>query len=137
MMTSRPPKPITIATSEDVVRARQTGREIARELHFGTADQTRLATAISELTRNALEYAGSGICEITARREADLASISVTVIDQGPGIRELEAAMKDGFSTGGSLGAGLPGTRRLVDDFQIESDAGGTKVVVSMARKIR
>lgn len=125
---------VTIKGYGDIVNARQTGRALARELGFGLADQTRLATAISELTTNALRYAGSGVCTIIDRSDVSGNCIQVTVEDNGPGIPNIEQAMQQGFSTGGTLGAGLPGTRRLVDEFHIESRPGRTKVVIAMRR---
>ncbi len=128
---------VTIRGYGDIVNARQTGRALARELGFGLADQTRLATAISELTSNALHYAGSGVCTIIDRSDASRNCIQVSVEDNGPGIPDIEQAMQQGFSTGGTLGAGLPGTKRLVDEFHIESRPGYTKVVIALMRQIR
>lgn len=130
-------KSITIKAPEDVVRARQVGREMAQDLDFGTADQTRLATAISEIARNALNYAGSGVCEIAEQESHGISSIQVTILDHGPGIPDLEMAMRDNFTTGGSLGMGLPGSKRLVDQFHIESRPGLTTVTLAMIRKRR
>ena len=127
---------VDLRAEGDVVAARQMGRERARLLGFGSADQTRLATAISELTRNALQYAGSGICTIADQSNRETAIIRVTVEDDGPGIPDIERALLYGFSTGGGLGAGLPGTRRLVHEFSIESKPGHTKITVAMTRKI-
>lgn len=118
----------------DVVAARQAGREMARRLGFGSADQTRLATAISELARNALQYAGEGVCLI--RDESDVRRIRVKVVveDHGPGIPDIEQAMTDGFTTSGRLGAGLPGARRLAHEFEIESEPGRTRVTIGMSK---
>ena len=127
---------IDIATQEDVVRARQVGRDLARDLGFRTADQARLATAISELTRNVLKYAGGGVCEIVTDRQHEVGTIHVSVVDHGPGIADIEMAMADGFTTGGGLGAGLPGTKRLVDEFDIASVPGETKIDITMSRRI-
>lgn len=135
-MISSPPNLIPIGVQEDVVRARQAGREMARQLGFGAADQTRLATAISEIARNALKYAGSGTCEISAKQEPTSNSVKVTVTDEGPGIPDLDSAMGDGFTTGGGLGMGLPGAKRLVDDFEIESQPGQTKVTIIMKKTV-
>ena len=127
---------IELRVGGDIVAARQMGREMARVLGFGTADQTRLATAISELTRNALQHAGSGVCVIADESNRETAVIRVTVEDRGPGIPDIEKALADGFSTSHGLGAGLPGTKRLVHDFSIESRPGNTKIDISMRRKI-
>ena len=126
---------LKITTAEDVVRARAHGRECARALGFGSADQTRLATAISELTRNALVYAGSGACRITDESDENLAVVSVIVEDEGPGIPDIDKAMQDGYSTDGGLGAGLPGAKRLVSDFHIESRPGQTRIAITLMRR--
>lgn len=121
---------------EDVVRARQAGRDAARTLGFGLADQTRLATAISEITRNALHYGGGGSCAILGHHNGRQREITITVTDQGPGIPDIEKAMSPGFSTGHSLGMGLPGARKLVDVLEIESHPGMTRVVMIMRRRL-
>lgn len=126
---------IEIKVESDIVAARQAGREMARQLGFGSADQTRLATAISELTRNVIRYAGVGGCLITDESNYNEIKIRAVVEDRGPGIPDVEQAMTDGFSTGGGLGAGLPGARRLVHEFEIESQPGYTRVMVVMKRR--
>lgn len=126
---------VEIKTERDIVIARQAGREMARELGFGSADQTRLATAISELARNALRYASEGTCVVTDESDRDMLRIGVTVEDHGPGILDIDRAMEDGYSTGGGLGAGLPGARRLVQEFDIESAPGHTVVSIAMVRR--
>ena len=120
---------------EDIVRARQGGRQVAARLGFGLADQTRLATAISEIARNALHYGGGGTCEIIGHHERILYEIRVSVTDQGPGIPDLDKALTPGFSTGNSLGLGLPGARRLVDEMTIDSVPGRTNVTLTMRRR--
>lgn len=111
--------------------ARLKGRSMATQLGFSPGDSTLIATAISELARNVVQYARRGevvLSPVTARGHC---GIAVTVIDEGPGIVDVEQAMQDGFSTSGRLGLGLPGVRRLMDDLQIESVAGrGTTVTV-------
>ncbi len=132
------PERLDIQTDQDVILARQTGRKHAQELGFGRADQTRLATAISELTRNVLRYAGTGTC--TFREDSpdpQHSRLTVVVEDRGPGIPDVEEAMQDGFSTGSGLGAGLPGTRRLVHEFLIESAPGHTRVTIAMSIRKR
>jgi len=121
----------------DIVAARRAGREIAQQCGFGSADQTRLATAISELTRNVVQYAGAGVCVITDESNENIERIRAMVEDHGPGIANIEKATMYGFSTGAGLGAGLPGTKRLVDEFDIESEPGHTKVTIAMIRRRR
>jgi serine/threonine-protein kinase RsbT len=127
---------VTLRLPDDVVRARQAGRDAARTLGFGLADQTRLATAISEITRNALHYGGGGLCEILGHRDGRQREITVSVTDHGPGIPDIEKAMTPGFSTGNSLGMGLPGARKLVDAMDVESQPGRTCVVLVMRRRL-
>jgi len=128
---------VEIKTQSDIIAARHAGRKAAHLLGFGLADQTRLATAISELTRNVIQYAGRGVCTIFANDTPDpnRATIRVVVEDSGPGIPDLDQAMRPGFSTGRGLGAGLPGAKRLVDKFHIESEPGHTKITMKMARR--
>lgn len=128
-------KKVEIRDSTDIVTARQAGREMARKLGFGSADQTRLATAISELTRNVIQYAEKGVCVITDTSDKRMAKIQVKVEDHGPGIVDIGKAMKQGYTTGKGLGAGLPGTRRLVQEFNIESGPGHTLVTIVMTRQ--
>jgi serine/threonine-protein kinase RsbT len=125
---------VSLSAPESVVLARQAGREAARALGMGMADQTRLATAISEISRNALRYGGGGVCEILSSDLKGLCEIMVTVCDKGPGIPDLEKAMTPGFSTGNSLGMGLPGARRLMDTLDVESEPGRTQIVMVMRR---
>jgi serine/threonine-protein kinase RsbT len=108
---------------------------MAVQLGFGIADQTRLATVVSELTRNVIQYAGNGFCELIDRSDLSNICIQIIVEDHGPGIPNMELAMKDGYSTGNGLGAGLPGTRRLMDHFAIESAPGLTRIDTSLARQ--
>ena len=130
-------KIITIKTGEDVLKARGTGRNMVHDMGFGSADQTRLATAVSELTRNVVQYAGEGTCEISPVLNSDKTGVRVVVEDSGPGIADIDEAMKEGFSSGIGLGAGLPGTKRLVTFFELESEPGHTKVTIELTgRKI-
>ncbi len=126
---------VAIHNASDVVLARQLARRLAAQLGFGKADQTRLATAVSELTRNVIEYAGSGECQVFDASDDVFRCIRIVVEDHGPGIADLDQAMQDGFSTGGSLGAGLPGTKRLVNSFSIETSPGLTRITISMAMR--
>ena len=118
----------------DVVAARQAGRNMARACGLGSADQTRLATAISELARNVLHYAGSGSCTIFDESNETAFRIRVVVEDAGPGIPDVELALTDGFSTGGGLGAGLPGTQRLVHTLEIDTKPGRTWIQIIVQR---
>ena len=120
-----------ISSDQDIVAARQRGRALATELGFSTGDATLIATAISELARNIVSYARKG--EITLKIVQALSRQGVLIIasDSGPGIQDIPQALRDGFSTSGSLGLGLPGVRRLMDEFEITSKPGrGTIVTV-------
>jgi serine/threonine-protein kinase RsbT len=119
----------------DIVLARSFARQVAAKIGFGIADQTRLATAVSELARNVVQYAGEGFCEITDASDPKEMRLRITIEDHGPGIHDIDTAMKDGYSTSGGLGAGLPGTRRLMDDFAIESQPGLTRISISLIRR--
>ncbi|NIA13616.1 MAG: anti-sigma regulatory factor [Nitrospiraceae bacterium] len=130
-------KQIKLKQSSDIVAARQACREMARGLGFGSADQTRLATAVSELTRNAIQYAGEGVCVVTDESENETAVIRVVVEDHGPGIADVDKALELGFTTSGGLGAGLSGVRRLAHDFVLNSEPGHTIVQLKMLGKKR
>ena len=125
---------LTIAGEGGIVAARQEARLIAKRLGFGLVDQSRIATAVSELARNVVRYATDGRGEVTIRELLEppaRVGMEVVVRDAGPGIADLDRALRDGFSSGTGLGMGLPGTRRLVDDMQIESALGnGTTVTI-------
>ena len=122
---------IPIVNEVDIVTARQRGRALAAELGFASSEQALIATAISELARNILQYAGRGQVEITVEHKGGRTGIGVVASDQGPGIPDLRRALEDGFSTGKGLGLGLPGTKRIMDDFELVSDVGkGTRVAV-------
>lgn len=120
---------VEIITEWDIVAARQLGRNEAKALGFGTVDQARITTAISELARNIYLYASKGVIEIE-RVEADTEKkIVVVAIDQGPGIKDVRKVMEDGYSTSEGLGAGLPGVKRLMDSLDIQSVIGeGTTI---------
>src|SRR5699024_7745844 len=122
---------VQIKNEWDVVAVRQLGRKVAKELGFGTVDQARITTAISELARNIFLYAGNGeicICKVQENGQLGLKIIS---LDEGPGIEDIRQVMEDGFTTSGGLGAGLPGIKRLMDDFDIQSEVEkGTKIVI-------
>lgn len=120
---------VEIQTEWDIVAARQLGRNVAKELGFGTVDQARITTAISELARNIYLYAGQGRIEIQRLTENGMNGILIIAADNGPGIPDVRKVMEDGFSTSGGLGAGLPGVKRLMDDFKIETTLGeGTDI---------
>ena len=123
---------ITIATEVDVVSARQAARRLGAEAGFGNGNLTLIATAISELARNIVAYAGWGDIALRLVGAEGRRGIRMVAHDEGPGIPDLELAMTDGYSTGGGLGLGLPGTRRLMDEFEIASTVGeGTTVRVT------
>jgi serine/threonine-protein kinase RsbT len=124
-----------LRTSEDILRARVAARDLARRAGLGVMDQTRFATAVSELGRNAVRYGRDGCCELLDASDLHHLRLQARVTDQGPGIADIAQAMQDGFSTGGSLGVGLPGTRRLVDVFDIRSSPQGTCVTVQIVRR--
>jgi serine/threonine-protein kinase RsbT len=122
---------VAINSDQDIVTARQRGRALAIELGFSTGDATLIATSISELARNIVSYARKGEIILEVVHGSSKLGISITASDRGPGIWDIRQAMKDGFSTSGSLGLGLPGVRRLMDEFEISSEPGrGTIVTV-------
>jgi serine/threonine-protein kinase RsbT len=122
---------VAIASDQDIVAARQSGRALAAELGFSATDSTLIATAISELARNIVSYARKGEITVKTIHGPSRQGILVIASDDGPGIPDVLQAMRDGFSTSGSLGLGLPGVRRLMDEFQIASQPGrGTTVTV-------
>jgi serine/threonine-protein kinase RsbT len=126
---------VPIRQTSDVVLARSFARKVACDIGFGIADQTRLATAVSELARNVMQYAGEGFCEVTDVSDEKLMGLRILIEDHGSGIPDIDKAMKDGYSTSGGLGAGLPGTRRLMDEFAIESQPGLTRITIALTRK--
>ena len=119
---------VPIRTEADVVNARQSGRELAAAIGFGTTDQALIATAISELARNILKYAGSGEVHLNHKTTGGREGIEVVAADRGPGIANLDDAMRDGFTTSGGLGLGLPGAKRLMDEFHVVTGASGTRI---------
>lgn len=120
---------VSLRTQEDVVLLRHRVREQAVSLSFGLLDQTKIVTAASELGRNAVTYGGGGEAVIEAARNGSRLGLVLTVTDHGPGIANIEDAMRAGFSTGSGLGLGLSGTRRLVDEFDLRSTVGQGTVV--------
>jgi serine/threonine-protein kinase RsbT len=121
---------VPIITDDDIVTARQEGRRLAAGAGFSSTDLTLIATAISEVARNIRLYAGEGAVTLDRVREGAREGIVVVARDEGPGIPNVELAMQDGYSTGGSSGLGLPGARRLMDEFEISSNPGHGVTVV-------
>ena len=127
---------VAINSDQDIVSARQKGRLMATELGFSMGDATLIATAISELARNIISYARKGQISLNMVNGLNRQGISVIATDDGPGIPDIRQALRDGFSTSGSLGLGLPGVRRLMDEFEITSQPGrGTIVAVKKWRQ--
>jgi serine/threonine-protein kinase RsbT len=127
---------VAINSDQDIVSARQKGRVMANDIGFSSGDATLIATAISELARNIVAYASKGRITLKIVNGLNRQGISVTASDDGPGIPDVGQALRDGFSTSGSLGLGLPGVRRLMDEFEITSQPGqGTTVVVRKWRR--
>lgn len=126
---------LPIRSQEDIVRVRQAARESAVAQGMTLVDQTKLVTAASELARNTLNYGGGGEVEIARIEELPRKGVRLTFLDQGPGIPDVEAALRDGFTTGGGLGLGLGGARRLCNEFSIDSTPGkGTRVMIGRWR---
>lgn len=122
---------IPIASDSDVVSARQKGRSLAAECGFGSGDQTVIAAAISEIARNILMYAHRGEVTFALVQNGERDGLVVVARDQGPGIPDIGRAMQEGYSTSHGLGLGLPGARRLMDDFEVVSKPGeGTTITL-------
>lgn len=122
---------VRIQTSADIVAARQQGRALASQAGFSHSNLTIIATAISEVARNIVEYAKEGEVIITLINDASKKGVEIVAADQGPGIADVSTVMRDGYSTGKGLGIGLPGARRLMDEFEIASEIGkGTTVTM-------
>ncbi|WP_172642246.1 anti-sigma regulatory factor [Allocoleopsis franciscana] len=123
---------MSIQSSADVVLVRQSVRQWAVELRFSLVDQTKIVTAASELARNTLDYGGGGTVKLEALQEGIRRGLRLTFEDNGPGISDIDLALKDGFTTGNGLGLGLSGTKRLVNEFNIVSEVGkGTCVTIT------
>jgi len=123
---------LPLRTEHDIVMARQHVRKVAQELRFSLVDQTKIVTAASELARNALVYGGGGDMDWELVQNGSKRGLRLCFSDQGPGIPDLELALKDGWTSGNGLGLGLSGTRRLVNEFDLDSGPGrGTRVVIT------
>lgn len=120
-----------IQSAADVVLVRQAVRQMAVELGFSLVEQTKVVTAASELARNTLDYGGGGIVHLQTVEEGQRQGLKLCFEDQGPGIVDVELALQDGYTTGNGLGLGLSGTKRLMNEFTIQSQPGsGTSVTV-------
>ena len=126
----------SIAASDDVVRARQLVRNLAVECGLSLVDQTKLVTAASELARNTLSYGGGGTMSAQLLNRGERRGVWLSFTDEGPGIPDIELALRDGWSSGNGMGLGLSGARRLVDEFDLRTvvDEGTTVTVVKWAR---
>lgn len=123
---------VDIITEWDIVAARQLGRNEAKEVGFGTVDQARITTAISELARNIYLYAGKGKIIIERVTDGAMRGLIIIAADQGPGIPDLRKVMEDGYTTSGGLGAGMPGVKRLMDEFKVDTEVNvGTTITAT------
>ncbi|WP_234711085.1 anti-sigma regulatory factor [Nostoc punctiforme] len=130
-MTMQKTETIDIQSSTDVVLVRQAVRLLAVEIGFGLVDQTKIVTAASELARNTLDYGGGGTVKLETLQEGRRRGLRLTFEDRGPGIPDIDLALKDGFTTGSGLGMGLSGAKRLANEFEIQSAVGeGTRVII-------
>jgi len=131
-MTTSSDGELPLNNEHDIVLSRQAVRRMTQQQGFSLVDQTKMVTAASELARNALIYGGGGTLKWALLSEGAKRGVRLTFEDQGPGIANLELALTDGWSSGTGLGLGLTGTRRLVNEFEIESSVGvGTRVVIT------
>ena len=134
-MIAAPGLTLPLRGSEDIVRMRQTVREHAVQQGLSLVDQTKLVTAASELGRNVLDYGGGGEVTITTVINGARRGVQLVFSDQGPGIADVQLALRDGYSTGGGLGLGLGGAKRLCNEFSIDSQPGaGTRITVARWR---
>ncbi|HZR45672.1 MAG TPA: anti-sigma regulatory factor [Candidatus Manganitrophaceae bacterium] len=130
-MAANRPVSLPVAGELDIMRARQEVRTQAQSLGFSLVDQTRVTTAVSELVRNIVKYATRGTIDIETVESGSRKGIRIVCRDEGPGIPDVDLAMKEGYTTGKGLGYGLPGAKRLVDQFDIWSEVGkGTRVTI-------
>src|ERR1700743_3500848 len=130
--TTQKSERLDIRSSDDVVRVRQVARTLALGAGLSLVDQTKIITAASELARNTLDYGGRGSVLAELVEQSSRRGIRLTFEDKGPGIADIDAALKDGFSSGKGMGLGLGGAKRLSNEFSIQSKSGeGTKVVIA------
>lgn len=123
---------IELTTSEGVVTIRQRAREFALDARLSLVDQTKLITAASELARNMVVYGGGGVVTLEHLEQDGHAGVRITFDDKGPGIADIPLALRDGYTTGGGLGLGLGGAKRLVNDFELRSEPGqGTTIAIT------
>ncbi len=123
---------VDVRNEWDIVSARQLGRDLSKELGFSSVDQARITTAISELARNIYLYAGKGKVCIEPVKDVNRSGLQIIASDTGPGIQDIRKVMQDGFTTSGGLGAGLPGVKRLMDEFSINSSVDiGTEILIT------
>jgi len=123
---------VAIRSEHDVVTSRQLVRKLTQQLGFSLVDQTKMITAASELSRNTLIYGGGGDMHWRLRLDGIRAGLTLAFVDQGPGIPDLELAMKDGWTSGNGMGKGLSGSKRLVNEFELASTVGqGTRVTIT------
>lgn len=126
---------VPIRIESDVVRARQTVRAWAQEVGFTLVDTTKLVTAASELARNTYDHGGGGEMHLEVHHDGERRGLRLVFVDQGPGIPDIDLAMRDGYTTGRGMGMGLGGSRRLVNEFEIESKPNqGTRISVTRWR---
>lgn len=124
-------KTFSVSSDKDVVEIREYAREIAEKIGFSNNDRTLIATAVSEISRNILEYARIGEISIKPLHFDFQKGILIIAQDEGPGIADISLALEDGYSSGRGMGVGLPGTKRIMDEFTIESEPGtGTKITM-------
>lgn len=128
---------VRIDSEPDIAVARRTVRDVASAVGFGVTETARIVTAASELSRNVHKYAGTGVMSWRIVHNDSRSGIELRFEDHGPGILDIDSALREGFSTGGGLGMGLPGTRRLMDEMEVQSSPGqGTKIVVRKWRRL-
>lgn len=130
------PSDVAVRSDIDIVLARTAARDTAKRLGFGAIDQARIATAVSELARNIYLYAGTGTVSVRPLDRQGRCGIEIVCQDEGPGIADIPLVMQDGYSTSRGMGMGLPGAKRLMDEFELRSRAGaGTTVICRKWRK--
>ena len=123
---------LPLRSEQDIVRARQTVRKLTQDLGFGLVDQTKIVTAASELARNTLDYGGGGTVRLQTVQDGGRKGLKLIFEDRGPGISDIDLALKDGYTTGNGLGLGLSGAKRLSNEFDIQSRLGeGTRVTIT------